>query len=303
MNESTQVRLVKWPFVVGDVLLVGVAVLLLVRVPHPWTLGTTIACAATVALGAWLAVLPFLLEYRAATRQAEAEKLTAALAQIRKLELVATRVDAATAQWQNAHEAAERTAQMAGEIVKRMSGELAGFTEFLQKMNEGERNALRLEVEKLRRAEGEWLQVVVHMLDHLFALHQAALRSGQANVIEQTGRCQDACRDIARRLGVIPFAPAVGDPFDPQRHLLPDGEFVATEGAKIAETIAPGYTFQGRLIRSALVQVCARPGSSVQPAAVAPNELRNSHEQLAPVAPTGAAQTSLFGPEAGSLRP
>ena len=58
---------------------------------------------------------------------------------------------------------------------------------------------VRLEVEKLRRAEGEWLQVLVRVLDHVYALHLGALRSGQPNLIEQLSNFQNACRDAARR--------------------------------------------------------------------------------------------------------
>ena len=74
-----------------------------------------------------------------------------------------------------------------------MTGEVRQFTEFMQKMNDSEKAALRLEVEKLRRGEGEWLQVLVRILDHVFALHAAAVRSGEPKV----GR---ADRAISKRL-------------------------------------------------------------------------------------------------------
>jgi len=45
-------------------------------------------------------------------------------------------------------------------------------------MNDSEKTTLRLEVEKLRRGELEWLQALVHILDHVFALHTAAMHSG-----------------------------------------------------------------------------------------------------------------------------
>jgi len=79
---------------------------------------------------------------------------------------------------------------------------------------------LRLEVEKLRRVESEWLQVAVRMLDHVYALHQGACRSGQPHLIEQVGSFQNACRDAARRVGVTPFTANEGEPFDAQRQLV-----------------------------------------------------------------------------------
>jgi hypothetical protein len=57
------------------------------------------------------------------------------------------------------------------------------------------KNHLRLEIEKLRRGEGEWLQVMVRVLDHVQALHLAGQRSGQRNLIEQLTHFQNSCRD------------------------------------------------------------------------------------------------------------
>jgi hypothetical protein len=136
-----------------------------------------------------------------------------------------------------------------------MGAEVNGFKEFMQRSNDTEKANLRLEVDKLRRMEADWLQVLVRMLDHVYALHQGAVRSGQPRVIEQLGNFQAACRDAARRVGLIPYAANAAEPFDAQRHQLVDVEAKAPAGAVVAETIAAGYTFQGRLIRPALVRV------------------------------------------------
>jgi molecular chaperone GrpE (heat shock protein) len=128
------------------------------------------------------------------------------------------------------------------------------FTEFQQKMNDSERAALRLETEKLRRAEGEWLQVVARILDHIFALHNAAERSGQPELAAQIGQFQNACRDAARRVGLTPFSAAPGEKFDAQKFRVHGVENPPAD-AVIAETLAPGLTFQGRLVRPALVRL------------------------------------------------
>ena len=94
----------------------------------------------------------------------------------------------------------------------------------MQRANDSERATLRLEVEKLRRAEADWLQVLVRMLDHVYALHQGALRSGQPMLIEQVGNFQNACRDAARRVGLTPFTANEAEPFDAQRHQLIEDE-------------------------------------------------------------------------------
>jgi molecular chaperone GrpE (heat shock protein) len=147
-----------------------------------------------------------------------------------------------------------------------MTAEVQSFTEFMQQANEKERGTLRIEVEKLRRAEADWLQVLVRTLDHVFALHQGALRSGQPGLIEQLGHFQNACRDAARRVGLTPFSANEAEPFDPQRHQLVDGAAQPAPDAVVAQTIAAGYTFQGRLIRPALVSLRETPAAVSAPA-------------------------------------
>ena len=110
-------------------------------------------------------------------------------------------------------------------------------------------------MEKLRRAENEWLQVLVRMLDHVYALHVGALRSSQPTLIDQVGNFQSACRDAARRVGLTPFIAGEAEPFDDQRHQVVDGKAKPASGSVIAETIAAGYTFQGKLLRPALVRL------------------------------------------------
>jgi molecular chaperone GrpE (heat shock protein) len=152
-----------------------------------------------------------------------------------------------------------------------MAAEVREFTEFMQKANDGEKATLRLEVEKLRRAEGDWLQVLVHLLDHVHALHTGATRSGQPRLIEQLTNFQNACRDTARRVGLVPFAAAAGEAFDAKRHQLVNGEEMPANGAVIGETLATGFTFQGRLVRPALVRVGAP--AQAAPAAAGQNQL------------------------------
>jgi len=135
-----------------------------------------------------------------------------------------------------------------------MSVEVKAVGEFLQKMNDGEKAHLRLETEKLRRAEQEWLQVLVYLLDHVFALFQAARRSGQPALLEQISLFQNSCRDAARRVGLVPTLAPAGEPFDPKAHQLKD-DVVPAANAVIAETLATGYTFQGQPLRRALVAV------------------------------------------------
>ena len=246
--------LAKWPFFLGSVLLLAVAGYIVQQNPHALNLTQLSLLVSAVAVGALLVVAPFVLEYRAALKFAEADTLTDAVAQIENLQTLAKQISGATAQWQDVQSAAGKTATSAKEISEQMAGEVANFTEFMKKANDTEKSALRLEVDKARRAEGEWLQIVVRILDHIFALHQAASRSGQPELLEQLTHFQNACRDVARRIGLLPLAVEANQPFDGERHKLLDSE-TAPAGALIGEVLAAGYTYQGQPLRPALVKL------------------------------------------------
>jgi molecular chaperone GrpE (heat shock protein) len=255
MREVNPVSVPKWPFFFGDVVLLGAAWLIYYQGGVPlasWEVWALIACAA---LGATLGVWPFVLDHRAELKRLDNAALGSTAEKLQNLEQIAKQISAASNEWQNAHLQAERASGSAREITERITTEARGFMDFLQKANDSERATLRLEVEKLRRAEADWLQVLVRVLDHVHALHAGAVRSGQAKLIEQLQQFQNACHDAVRRVGLVPFGAAPGEPFNPERHQTPDGEPPAAE-AVVAETMAAGFTYQGRMIRHALV----RPG-------------------------------------------
>ena len=179
MLDQIQPKLSKWPFYLGDALLVGAAYFTYFqsKLPMgPWQIFFVVVC---VAGGAWLAIMPFLLEYRVLVKLAEARALTTVMSQMQNLEGLTAQINSATGQWQHTQEQADKTAILARELAQRMSAEVQAFTKFMERSNDSERATLRLELEKQRRGENDWLQVVVRMLDHVFALHQGALRSGR----------------------------------------------------------------------------------------------------------------------------
>jgi molecular chaperone GrpE (heat shock protein) len=289
VNDSKHWTVPKWPFLVGDAALLAVGFFFIQRAPHPigrWEIVTASAC---VALGAVLGALPFILDYRAIVKVIEASALGAVSEKIQNLEKLAAQIHAATNEWLNVQTQAEKTSVGAKEIADRMAEEIRQFSEFMQKMNDSEKAALRLEVEKLRRGEADWLQALVRMLDHVYALHVAAARSGQPKLAEQIAQFQNACRDAARRIGLVPFVAEAGEPFDAGRHQPLDGETVPPADAVAAETVAPGFTFQGRLLRPALVRLQGKDTETepapAESAPANPSEDKNPEEQL----PLGSA--------------
>jgi molecular chaperone GrpE (heat shock protein) len=262
-QEFKTLKVPKWPFFLANALMLGLAYFVNWQGKLPLPLDQVITLATCVALGALLGILPYLLEYRAVIKYGalikliETSTLCSATEKIQDLEGFVAQITSAKDNLQNAQAQADKTAILARDITDRMAVEVRDFTAFMQKANDGEKATLRLEVEKLRRAENDWLHVVVHMLDHIFALNRAAAHSGQEKLIAQLGQFQSACRDAARRVGLVPLLAAPGDPFDAQRHQLVEGDPPTTAGV-VSEMIALGFTFQGKLIRPAVVRVTGK---------------------------------------------
>ena len=251
MTQSSAPRISKAPFVFADLALMAVAAWIAL---YGQSLGAWqyAAIVSAVALGAWLVVWPFVLEFRALANIAQASEVSVITNRIKDLDKVSSTIAAAAAEWQHLQQGSTQTVTAVEHIAERMTTEARNFGEMLTRMNETEKSHLRLEVEKLRRSEGEWLGVIIRILDHVHALHQAGVRSGQRNVVEQLSHFQNACRDTARRMGLVPVLPESGVPFDARAHQLLD-ESKAVEGAVIGDIVAPGYTFQGQVLRLPIV--------------------------------------------------
>ncbi len=257
MSDTPVPKIKKLPFFLGDAFLLAAAGAVVQFGSRPLGLWEAVVCTGSVGFGAWLSVLPFLEEYRGSLKLAESGNLVDSLAQINQVESVAAQIAAATGQWQGIHEHTGKAIQTGKELFDRMQAETKEFRAFLEKSNDVERSRLRLEVEKLRRAEGDWLQILVRLLDNTFVLFQAAVRSKQAPLIEQIGQFQNVSREIARRVGLVPLTPKPGDAFDPGLHEPAGGNAKPVEGGLVGEVVATGYTFQGQLIRKPLVAVVA----------------------------------------------
>ena len=263
MTDRTIPRLNRYPFYVADVVLLALAGWIVFKTAGPLNgipLALTVGCV-VFAFGFFL--IPNVLEYQAMVKFSEAGQLTDTVAHIGKVEAAAEQIRLATSLWQGIQEQSGRTAAAASEVAGRMTDEAKAFAEFMQKANDTEKATLRLEGEKLRRAEGDWLQVIVRILDHTFALNQAAVRSGQQNVIDQLTHFQNACRDVTRRVGLVPFEVAPGDRFDSEKHQLVEANGNLAADAVVTETVATGFTYQGQPLRRPLVRLAPATGVKV----------------------------------------
>ncbi|NBV23872.1 MAG: nucleotide exchange factor GrpE [Proteobacteria bacterium] len=278
MTDRPETRLARWPsllpFLIGAAVLDYFAWWVVDKSEHPINIWMAVLTLVAVGGAAWVSIMPFLTDAENAMKLEELDKLQSAASQIQNLEKIANQVTIATTQWQNVQEHNTKAIEAAKQVSEEMTQEALRFGEFMQKANDSEKATLRLEVEKLKRGETDWLQVLVRVLDHVYALHRAARHSGQQNLIDQLAHFQNACRDAARRIGLVSFAPAAGDSFEPGQHQTADGRKDIPEDAKIFETVATGYTFQGQMLRPALVMIDApkAPLPVAAPEADAPAE-------------------------------
>ena len=280
MKNANEWVVPKLPFLVGEVVLVLFAIYLTSSARHPLGLWEWVAAAACVALGAGLGVLPFVLEYRATARLIEINGLETVAGKLQQLDQVAGQISACTENWTNAQTQAEKTAATARDIAGRMTTEMQQFGEFMQRMNDSEKAALRLEVEKLRRAEADWLSVLVRILDHVFALYSAAEHSGQPRLAEQIGQFQHACHDAARRVGLVPFAADPDELFNPERHQAVGLKDNPPSSAQIAETLGSGFKYQGKMIRPVLVRLREHPETPAESAPKTTPDVPDKEPQL-----------------------
>jgi molecular chaperone GrpE (heat shock protein) len=244
-----------WPFLIVDLVFLALAGFIFQQSHRPlvwWEVGALILCAA---LGAAAFILPVLQRNTDRQTLLQAEKLADTAGKIQALEQLAAQIAQATSQWQAIQDTAAKTAQTSATLAQNMSSEAKAFTEFLQKANDLERSHLRLEIEKLRRAEADWLQIVVRLLDQVHALFQAAQQSGQPGLIAQIGHFQNACREIPRRVGLNAVPALPGEAFDPMRHQLQNDAPGPDAPVSILDCVAPGYTYQGQLLRRPLVRL------------------------------------------------
>ena len=257
MSESRAPKIEKWPFIAGDVALLLMAWLVYYHSDPetPFTGLEAFWCFTCVAAGAWVMVLPFLREFQARADLTETRELAASVEKISSLDALAKQIESATEQWLHVEDRANEINATSKEIAGKINAEAREFTEFLQKANDTEKNHLRLEVEKLNRTQVDWVKVVTGMLDHIFALNQAARQSGQEKLVRQLDNFQAACRDVARRVGVVTYLPKPEGAFDADKHQLRDPEADPEAGAKIVGIAAQGLSHQGQVLRKAVVVI------------------------------------------------
>lgn len=259
MASENESRLGRWPtlvpFLASALILDLIGWFMMKSSPHPISNLTGAMVALCVISGAIICILPFLWDAKAALRNEELDSLAISSQQIKNVQKIVDQITTATAQWMTVQEHSNNAVDAARSISTDMTKEAKRFSEFMAKASDREKSTLKLEVDKLKRGEAEWLQVVVVMIDHVHALYHAGLRSGQQNVINQLTNFSAACHEAARRVGLVPFAPSPGDAFTDEKHQWLKSDAEAPTDGIVRQTVAVGLSFQGQQIRKAVVEL------------------------------------------------
>src|SRR4030095_254514 len=63
------------------------------------------------------------------------------------------------------------------------------------------------------------------------------------------------CRDLVRKVGLVPIDAETNQPFDAAQHDIVEGQTEPDAPTEVAEVVATGYTFEGQVLRKPIVTV------------------------------------------------
>src|SRR5688572_17822063 len=109
MTERSATKQTFWPFILVDILFLGLAYLIFSHSHRPLTFWESVALIICTGIGAWSFLTPFLRKNAAELKLAETQSLTSAVAQIQNLEQIAAQLSGATKHLQTAQEQSSQT--------------------------------------------------------------------------------------------------------------------------------------------------------------------------------------------------
>ena len=98
MNEASDWKIAKWPFLAANAVLIIAAAAVITQAAHPISQVEIGLAIAAVALGALLGCLPFILEYRATKKLIEVNAVSTVAEQLQDLKKYSAQIAAATDQ-------------------------------------------------------------------------------------------------------------------------------------------------------------------------------------------------------------
>ena len=161
MNLPSSPRPPKWPYLLGDIVLLALACIVGLTAESPLSATALSVIFGCVALGCVLGVLPYILDFSGEQRAAAAEFQQRLEAQNAKLLHSIEALAATGAQLKAAQEAAAKAVHTAESLPYKLQEKIAEFTTQLQQHDDEEKAAMAKELETLRDTEGQRLTALV----------------------------------------------------------------------------------------------------------------------------------------------
>lgn len=252
-TASTTSSVNKMPFFVADAVLILASICILTFAQHPLSGSACWALAVILGCGAWIAILPWFQENKNNAALSQLDGLRSVSECIQQMNTFSAGMNSAIASLANVQKMTEASARAASEAENKIMEHSQDFSERLSKAVSYEKSSLQMEIDKLCRVENDWIHTGIGIMDHVLALTHAGIQSGKPEIAEQMRHFRGACLDIAARAGLQPFLPAPTDTYDPEKHLLPPNTPTPEPDTRISRVIAPGFNYQGQLVRKAMV--------------------------------------------------
>ncbi len=201
MNLSNSPRPPKWPYFVGDAFLLALACLVPALAETPLSALALSVIFGCVALGAILGATPYLLDFLAAQRTAEAEFQQRLEVQNHKLVQAVETLASTSAQLKSAHEAAANAVHAADTLPYRLQEKIAEFTNQLQERDDEDKAAMTKELEALRDAEGQRLSALATTIQSATKEFAAIEKDARAALEAARREATEAAPALAAALG------------------------------------------------------------------------------------------------------
>jgi hypothetical protein len=199
-------KLPKWPFLIGDAALLGLAWIIADQSRNPFSGTPLIGIVTCVALGALCGAVPFLSDY--ARRQDEAldDRQRGLDALSRTVAASAEQISIAANGLHEITELAQRNLKAADHLPQKLQEKIALFKAQLDAAGADEREELEKEVATLRAAEGERLESAADKMAKAIAELTRLEASAQKNLAASTAALEKAAAALAATAEAKPRA-------------------------------------------------------------------------------------------------
>lgn len=188
-------RLPKWPFLVGDAALLGLAGLIASYGPRPYPPAVVLVLTGCVVLAALLGVIPFLTDYAGKQDEALDERQRSLEALTRTVSESAEQISIAANSLHELNTLAQKQLQQAEDLPDQLGEQVDALSRKLEQSAATENQALRDELAAMQAAENEKLQVAadsLHQATAELAKREAAVTKQLAAVQELLAQLPDA---------------------------------------------------------------------------------------------------------------